>query len=158
MEIINEYLGYIAISAFLVAVACVSIVLLVLKNIRVEQRSNNAELLQKLNKVQSNIKSHEDRLHELQAALYGISAKLKNIECQQLPAWVEPKELESLQGEVSQLLLKVKAIESAEPGSKLYTKAAKLVASGATLEDVMQECELPRAEAELLLSLHAVKD
>jgi uncharacterized protein YoxC len=40
------------------------------------------------------------------------------------------------------------------PDTKLYTRAVKMVALGAGLEELMNECELPKAEAELLLSLH----
>lgn len=44
--------------------------------------------------------------------------------------------------------------QSQEPESKLYTHAARLVKSGATPEEVMTECELSRAEVDLLFSLH----
>ena len=41
-----------------------------------------------------------------------------------------------------------------DPDSRFYTRAVKLVELGATLEEIMRECELPRAEAELLLNFH----
>lgn len=41
-----------------------------------------------------------------------------------------------------------------DPDSRLYSKATKLVNAGASIDEVMHECELPRAEAELLFSLH----
>ncbi|WP_413701329.1 DUF2802 domain-containing protein [Psychromonas sp. KJ10-10] len=40
------------------------------------------------------------------------------------------------------------------PENRLYTRAVKMVQLGATIEELMAECELPRAEAELLLNLH----
>jgi len=40
------------------------------------------------------------------------------------------------------------------PENKLYSRAVKMVELGAGIEEIMQECELPEAEAELLLSLH----
>jgi RIO-like serine/threonine protein kinase len=40
------------------------------------------------------------------------------------------------------------------PENRLYTRAVKMVQLGATIEELMVECELPRAEAELLLNLH----
>jgi hypothetical protein len=40
------------------------------------------------------------------------------------------------------------------PENRLYTRAAKMVELGASIEELMVECELPRAEAELLLNLH----
>lgn len=49
---------------------------------------------------------------------------------------------------------KQQELVNTDPEYKLYSKAAKLAVSGATVEELMQECELPRAEAELLISLH----
>lgn len=40
------------------------------------------------------------------------------------------------------------------PENKLYSRAVKMVELGAGIEEIMAECELPKAEAELLLSLH----
>jgi hypothetical protein len=40
------------------------------------------------------------------------------------------------------------------PENRLYSRATKMVELGATLEEVMIECELPKAEAELLMNLH----
>nr|WP_247687365.1 DUF2802 domain-containing protein [Pseudoalteromonas luteoviolacea] len=41
-----------------------------------------------------------------------------------------------------------------DPDAKIYSRAVKMVELGADLEEIMRECELPRAEAELLMSLH----
>jgi hypothetical protein len=41
-----------------------------------------------------------------------------------------------------------------DPDAKIYSRAVKMIELGADLEEIMRECELPRAEAELLLSLH----
>ncbi len=40
-----------------------------------------------------------------------------------------------------------------DPERRLYSRAAKMVELGADLDEVMNECELPKAEAELLISL-----
>lgn len=61
-------------------------------------------------------------------------------------------ELEAKQGEI---ISKQTEFEHREESSPLYTHAARLVDSGATIDDLMQECDLPRAEAELLISLRA---
>ena len=41
-----------------------------------------------------------------------------------------------------------------DPQAKLYSRALKMVNLGAGIEELMQECELPKAEAELILRLH----
>lgn len=38
--------------------------------------------------------------------------------------------------------------------SKLYSRAVKMADLGADIEEIIAECEIPRAEAELLMSLH----
>ncbi|MFY8282117.1 DUF2802 domain-containing protein [Pseudoalteromonas sp. SSMSWG5] len=44
-----------------------------------------------------------------------------------------------------------------DPNAKIYSRAVKMVELGADLEEIIRECELPRAEAELLMSLHKQK-
>ena len=44
-----------------------------------------------------------------------------------------------------------------DPDAKIYSRAVKMVELGADFDEVIRECELPRAEAELLFSLHKQK-
>lgn len=44
-----------------------------------------------------------------------------------------------------------------DPQAKLYTRAMKMVALGAGVDELIRECELPKAEAELLIRLHGKK-
>ncbi|MEZ9596469.1 DUF2802 domain-containing protein [Shewanella sp. 10N.261.52.F9] len=41
-----------------------------------------------------------------------------------------------------------------DPQARLYSRAMKMVALGAGVEELIEECELPKAEAELLIRLH----
>ncbi|QLE87846.1 DUF2802 domain-containing protein [Shewanella waksmanii] len=41
-----------------------------------------------------------------------------------------------------------------DPQARLYSRAMKMVDLGAGVEELVRECELPKAEAELLLRLH----
>lgn len=74
---------------------------------------------------------------------------------QQLDAQSEKLQQTVAQLQQEQQLLEQKLQQLAEqdPGAKLYQRAAKLIADGATVEDIMQECDLPRAEAELLVAM-----
>ena len=45
-------------------------------------------------------------------------------------------------------------LEKSDPNSRLYSRATRLIELGADVNEVMQECQLPRAEAELLLTLY----
>ena len=50
--------------------------------------------------------------------------------------------------------MKLLELEQQDPTNKVYNRAAQLVAQGVTIEELMQECDLPRAEAQLLFDLH----
>ncbi|SFC22889.1 DUF2802 domain-containing protein [Pseudoalteromonas denitrificans] len=63
-------------------------------------------------------------------------------------------QLEQMSQELSQ---NQQELQFADPDSKMYSRAVKMVELGAQLDEVMKECELPQAEAELLLSLHQQK-
>lgn len=41
-----------------------------------------------------------------------------------------------------------------EPGLRMYNKASQMAQADAHIEDIMEACELPRAEVEVLVSLH----
>lgn len=62
-----------------------------------------------------------------------------------------------LSADMQQLADKQQALELTDPESKIYSRAMKMVQLGADLEEIMRECELPRAEAELLFNLHQQK-
>lgn len=46
-------------------------------------------------------------------------------------------------------------LKALEPENRLYSRAVKMIALGADVQEVMSECELPKAEADLLFSLHS---
>lgn len=48
----------------------------------------------------------------------------------------------------------VQLLKSQSSEQKLYGRAKKMIEMGAELEELMLECDVPRAEAELLLSLY----
>lgn len=66
-------------------------------------------------------------------------------------------QIKSIQGELLQLQQSVEQEQQAQPEDKLYSRAYKLAALGAGLDEIMTECELPRAEAEMLLSVYNKK-
>ncbi|HEY9044066.1 MAG TPA: DUF2802 domain-containing protein [Rheinheimera sp.] len=62
-----------------------------------------------------------------------------------------------LSSSMQELSDKQQAMEMTDPESKIYSRAMKMVQLGADLDEIMRECELPRAEAELLFNLHQQK-
>lgn len=115
------------------------------------QKADEDTLTNQLRRLQTATKVQEEKLHELTTAISGMSDKLQSLSRQSV-------QNEGLwQDELKKLQDKIQELESADPDARMYTKAAKLVSSGASIEEVMAECDLPRAEAELLMNLHTQK-
>ncbi len=48
---------------------------------------------------------------------------------------------------------RISVLENADTDGRLYSRASKMVQLGADINELIEECELPKAEAELMLSL-----
>lgn len=57
------------------------------------------------------------------------------------------------QSELQLLNERIAEIENADKDGRLYSRANKMVQLGADINEIIEECELPKAEAELMLSL-----
>lgn len=82
---------------------------------------------------------HESLLkqfNELRAGTMGMSQKLADMS----------QHLEVLADRQGELAMQ-------DPDGRLYSRASKMVELGADVNELMQECDLPKAEAELLLRL-----
>ncbi len=90
-------------------------------------------------------------LEEMRSGLIGIGQRVLKVEQQQRALSQQVDEIVDSQ---LQLAEQQQKIDMFDPESKLYSRAMKMVQLGAPLEEVMRECELPRAEAELLYNLH----
>ncbi|GAC15865.1 DUF2802 domain-containing protein [Aliiglaciecola lipolytica] len=77
-----------------------------------------------------------EELHEVRSGAMGIGAKVKDLVIK-----------------VDLIQDKLQEIEFLDPDTKLYSQAAKMVDAGASVEELMRECDLPRAEAELLIAV-----
>ena len=64
------------------------------------------------------------------------------------------KKIQKLQSSIKKTQENQQDMVAQAPENRLYTRGVKMVELGATIEELMDECELPRAEAELLLNLH----
>lgn len=59
-----------------------------------------------------------------------------------------------LQEKLSELEAELEKLKHEQPEDKLYRRALKMVELGAGIEEIISECDIPRAEAELLFSIH----
>lgn len=81
--------------------------------------------------------SYRKQIEELQAANIGMGNKVGELYRQQ----------DKLSEQHQELALK-------DPQGRLYSRATRMVQLGAGIDEIIAECEMPRAEAELLITLH----
>lgn len=86
----------------------------------------------------------QSETEEFRSGIIGVGQRVLTLEAR----------LKKLQQDMQELQQQQQVIALSDPESKMYSRAMKMVHLGAGLDEIMQECELPRAEAELLLSLH----
>jgi uncharacterized protein YlxW (UPF0749 family) len=60
-------------------------------------------------------------------------------------------EIKTLKLEVDKLMAQIEEISQQDPAAKMYSKAHSLVASGASVDEIMDACDLPKAEVEVLV-------
>jgi|GEM_PF-237499 len=56
---------------------------------------------------------------------------------------------------IQHLTERVTELEHTDSDSRLYSRASKMVQLGAGINELIEECELPKAEAELMMSLQS---
>jgi hypothetical protein len=134
----------------------------VLTAIVLKQKSNYT-LLHKA--LQSQIEAQEILLNELQSSQSILSSQLIDFTDKSQSQYLEgeqvSKQLEHrikvLQQEGLEQKQLIEQIKNQQPQDKLYSRAFKLVELGADIDEVVRECDIPRAEAEMLLSVHKNK-
>jgi predicted nuclease with TOPRIM domain len=102
-----------------------------------EEHQRLIELTKRLAEVEQQTNDNDDANYEVRAGAIGLGEKVKEISAS-----------------VDRIDMKLLELEQQDPANKVYHQAAQLVSQGATIEELMQECDLPRAEAQLLFDLH----
>ncbi|MCC5825499.1 DUF2802 domain-containing protein [Alkalimonas sp.] len=114
-----------------------------------QHASSDQRLLQQdsTDENQQELRLLRAELAELRSGVIGVGQRVLELESQ----------LQSQQQLLTEQAEQLQAVQLIEPESKIYSRAMKMVQLGADLEEIMRECELPRAEAELLFNLHQQK-
>lgn len=97
-------------------------------------------LAQELKRLQHAIQVQDEGLHELRTGTLGVGNRVKELAVT-----------------LEQTREKMTELSNQDPDNRIYGKAARLVDSGASVEELMAECDLPRGEAELLFAMHQQK-
>lgn len=112
-----------------------------------QQLQHQQQLSQQLEQTSQRLVQLQAELEELRSGIIGVGQRVLQVDNQLSELAVQQTELNEKQ----------QALELTDPESKIYSRAVKMVELGADLEEIIRECELPRAEAELLFSLHKNK-
>lgn len=122
--------------------------------VKVQQRQSQqqqSQLEQRLEYSAQQLAQSQLELQELRSGVIGVGQRVLQLEA------ALGQVSDNLSLSVKQLEEKQQAMELTDPESKIYSRAMKMVQLGADLDEIMRECELPRAEAELLFNLHQAK-
>lgn len=106
------------------------------------------------NKHAAALKSRTQQLQEAQQQLSILRSEVAEMRTGMLSIGKRLVAVEQRNQELAQLQ---DAQKYDDPDAKIYSRAVKMVELGADIEEIIRECDLPRAEAELLMSLHHQK-
>ncbi|MDK2598484.1 DUF2802 domain-containing protein [Pseudoalteromonas sp. P94(2023)] len=137
---LDDVLIVLVIAASVISLLCLGLLFVFSKRIYQAQQSN-ARLLKQTQNDAEQISILRSEIAEVRASVLSIGKRLVASES-------FAKDLAQQQA----------AQKYDDPDAKIYSRAVKMVELGADLEEIMRECELPRAEAELLMSLHNKSD
>ncbi|MFD2168179.1 DUF2802 domain-containing protein [Thalassotalea euphylliae] len=98
--------------------------------------------------VQASVKTLSDKLEQHKSAQQ--DSQLEN---DQVSRQLEHR-IKQLQSSFEHITSQIKSLQEEQPQDKLYSRAYKLAGLGADVEEIMKECELPRAEVEMLLAIY----
>jgi hypothetical protein len=121
--------------ALIVSIFCLIFLFVLYKHdkTRLESIVYQKESLSEISKQTNNL---SEEILEIRSGNYGVINRIKEL----------VQQVDNLQSTQQNLV-------DQDPQSRFYSKGAKLISQGASLEDVMRECDMPAAEAELLFNL-----
>lgn len=124
------------IAALVYVIACLGLVLFLQKQLG-KLRSKVEALTVLVKEGDRQRESFKRELQELRSGTIGVGRRVIELEKR-----------------ILQQSERIEETTQQDPQAKLYTRAMKMVALGAGVDELIKECELPKAEAELLIRLH----
>ena len=121
-----------------------------------------SKLSKQINILSAQIQTNELQINDLQSANIQLQTSIKNInqkneseltECIQVSRQLEHR-IKTLQSQINQQQQQIVQIQESEGQDKFYARAYKLAERGANVDEIVAECDLPRAEVEMLLSVY----
>ncbi|ELT6287296.1 TPA: flagellar transcriptional regulator FlrD [Vibrio cholerae] len=111
-------------------------IMLALWRLKRGQHRQSETLRQQIRNLDRELQKSNKQLFEVRSVMVGLGQKVS--------------EQQDIIRHLNERLLE---LENTDADARLYTRASKMVQLGADLNELIQECELPKAEAELMMSL-----
>ena len=94
---------------------------------------------------------YDNRLEETVSSVRNFAHQQNEEQARNL---VVTRHIQALQGKFDDLENQLREVKLQDPSLRLYQRAAELVKQGASIEEIMEACDIPRAEAEMLSMVH----
>ncbi|WP_338516694.1 DUF2802 domain-containing protein [Alteromonas gracilis] len=112
-------------------------------------------LVVKVNRLSTTLEdtrqSHEHELSRLEALANNANNQQSESQARSL---VITRHLQSLEEKQTELENQLREQKMQDPSLRLYQRAAELVKQGASIDEIIEACDIPRAEAEMLMMVH----
>ncbi len=108
-----------------------------IQKLRYSLDNSQAANVESIARIEALANNANNQQTEAQARTLVITRHLKELEEKQV----------SIENELRELKLQ-------DPSLRLYQRAAELVKQGATTDEIIEACDIPRAEAEMLVMVH----
>ncbi|WP_286265468.1 DUF2802 domain-containing protein [Thalassotalea atypica] len=142
------------VAALLVVIILIFILFVRLK--KISQQYSQLDISNQASELVLEDLQHHQQILEEKLNNLAKTVELKSQEDIQVSKQFEHR-IKTVKKELSQMQTVIDQVKSQEPQDKLYSRAYKLAALGAGIEEIMTECELPKAEVEMLLSVYKPK-
>jgi len=108
-----------------------------IQKLRYSLDNNQAANIESIARIETLANNANNQQTEAQARTLVITRHLKELDEKQV----------SIENELRELKLQ-------DPSLRLYQRAAELVKQGASTDEIIEACDIPRAEAEMLVMVH----
>lgn len=95
--------------------------------------------------------SHSAELSRIEALANSANNQQSEAQARSL---VITRHLQSLDEKQTELENQLREQKLQDPSLRLYQRAAELVKQGASIDEIIEACDIPRAEAEMLMMVH----
>ncbi|KJY80244.1 DUF2802 domain-containing protein [Vibrio nigripulchritudo] len=118
------------------SVLVASLLVIIFLRVRKSSRQKADQHRQQVRGLEKELQKTNKQLLEVRSVMVGLGQKV-----------AEQQDL------IQHISERITELEHTDNDGRLYTRASKMVQLGAGINELIEECELPKAEAELMMSL-----